>query len=197
MADILEEISAALERFNEEEKRVHTRRDLWNQTTKKTIHDTLQEILRKCKMPDRGLLVDVGGEYDNLELVQLRFRTIPSGLRLKTETGAAYGVSAGAVLVFGQSELGEIGVTRYPLISSLPGERRGERNVYYRVGTFQPEDVTREFVLKEANDFIDWAAQQFSSKSNELTNNRDDQVQLTKKQGIGFLPQPIESEGEE
>lgn len=198
MTEFLDEIGAALEKFSEEARRVYTRRDLWNQTTKKTIDDALQEILKSCKMPDRKLIVDVGAKYENFGLVQLRFGTIPSGLSLTTAKGFDHGVSRGAVLVFGQSELGEIGITRYPFISSLPGEQREEDRVYYHMGIFQPEDVTRDFVLKQAKDFIDWAAQQFSTRPNELTNDRDDpDRQLRRKQSIGFLPPPIESKDNE
>lgn len=194
MTDILIEIEMALEELSVEEKQVYARRDTWQQVTKHLIRDSLQEILKSCRIPDRKLFVDEGRKYENFELVQLRFGSVPSGLRSNTMKGSSEGVSEGAVLVFGQSEFGEIGITRYPFISIFPDNKSGERGAYH-IGTFKPEDFTRDFVLSQAKDFIVWASQNFSTHADDLMGNLDSRndpnFQLPSKQGLGFLPPPI------
>jgi hypothetical protein len=167
---------------DQQQNRVAARRELWGQTTKQAVLDAFIEIIGCYNQAGRPLFVDEGHFFQNFESVQLRFGSIPTGIMKQTDYRTSIGIERGAALVFGQSESGSIGVTRYPFCSDLPDEKAERRDDYDHVGLYEPEEVTREFVLNQAKEFFGWAGRTSYRATPDLGNKRS----------IGFLPPPIE-----
>jgi hypothetical protein len=167
---------------DQQQIRVAARRELWGQSTKETILDAFKEILGCYNPTGRPLFVDEGHLFQNFESVQLRFGSIATGIIKHTDNRRSVGIERGAVLVFGQSESGLIGVVRYPFCSDLPGEKAGGRDAWEHVRDYEPEEVTREFVMDQAKEFFGWAGPTSYGATPDLRNKRS----------IGFLPPPIE-----
>lgn len=167
----------------EQRQRVSARRQLWTATVKATILDTFNQIVNASPQEERGLCVLQGHLYDNFESVQIGFGSIPTGIVRRTPTGGSIGVERGATLVFGQSENGKIAVSRYPFSTELPSDVAPQREPSESVGAFEPEELTREFILNQAKEFFEWAGRTSFRRPTRVVGARSP---------IGFIPPRVE-----
>jgi hypothetical protein len=158
MDAVLQQAVDALEKFAKNDAQAHARvlkrREIWA-STRKTIENAFTDIIQQSGRHERGLHVFATRKFNNFEVVQLHFGKIPTGISEEN----AMGIETGAALVFGQGESGKIVVHRYPFITELPSEARATNPQHIFIGTYEPEEVTREFVLNSAKEFFVWAAQ--------------------------------------
>lgn len=167
-------------------QRVSERRHLWENTTRATIENGLNELTSAAKN-GRRLVVSHGQRFENFELMQINFGKIPTGVRLREGSRVSNGFEIGAALVFGQGECGRVSVVRYPFCTELPNQRPSHAGTHDFVGSFEPEYITRAFVLDQAREFIVWASRtpHWSSEMQEERRVGFVPPRLTKHDGEG------------
>jgi len=159
MDDALHHATESVRRFDEADAlglaRVDARRQLWTDQTEKTIVAAFRELSAAAAC-ERNLLTWPPHGDEHLRAAQLSFGPAHTGILRRFENGVVAGIENGAGLVMSQAISGRVAVVYWPFKSRIDGQVLASADPYV-VGTFEPECVTREFVLEHAAKFLTWA----------------------------------------
>jgi len=164
----MELIKNKIEAYKSSLDQIQENRNLWSNTTKKLVYDTLMEIKTTSGLDLQVQKVDM---LKNLEAVNIHFNRQASGFTETNGNSITNHIKHGGALIFSQAYNGQIFVIySYPFIEGWVSQL-----VNKAVAKVLPSNINEEFIFREVEKFLDemnnWETSNMSSRRGFDVNN--------------------------